>query len=117
MFTREIKITDYAWVIHAYEPTVQEANQLGDAQRAGDWPQVYSLWPALIKDWNCTDRKDQVLPITAEGMAQIPADVLLEMTSLLTMPRHSDPKAVSDSLHISRRVPEAKAPITLPSPS
>ncbi len=54
-FVREIKIQDYDWIIHAYERTVKEFNELTEAQsaategkierneRAKRWQRVYEI--------------------------------------------------------------------------
>ena len=79
-YTREIIIPGYGWKIHFFEPSIQELTELQKSYNALDWGEVSRIWANLISSWDCTNRYEQPLPITSEGITQLPHTVLKELT-------------------------------------
>lgn len=103
-FTRKETIPDYGWSITVYDPTVAELENfqklsLGTVK----WEEVDRILLSLIKEWGCTDRAGNVLPVTPEGMAQIPAAAKLSIASIIFTPKRLDSKNASSSLPTSQQ--------------
>ncbi len=81
--TRSLKVPKYNWTVEAYSPTVGEVDALQNAYKSGDWTKVKQIWSTLIVKWDCTNRQGQPLPVSSEGIDQLPMDALKTLTTAL----------------------------------
>ena len=99
MFTRTFTVPNYNWQIELFEPTTGEWVKLSDSYNDRNWPEVHKALTPMVKQWDCTDRAGNVLPITVEGVAQLPLTVIrwlgLELDAALAA--DSKPKNPSSS--------------------
>ncbi len=101
-YTRIIQIPNYDWKVTIFEPSVHELIKLSDAtgslSASIDNAKYTALEEALlplIKEWDCTDRQGNLLPI--KDMAQLPHTVLLSIAQgiFASVRGQSDPKVDS----------------------
>ena len=87
MFTRRFKVPNYDWEIELFEPTTGEWVKLSDSYNERNWTEVHKALAPMVKSWNCTDRTGNALPITVEGVSNLPLTVIrwlvLELDSAL----------------------------------
>ena len=114
-FTLDIKVKNYGWTIKLFEPLMTELEAF-DAEvsklvsnkspKDADFEPIRGLFVNMIHSWDCVDRKGQPLPLTLEGIRQIPPSAFFAMA--IELPKvlrtgFSDPKES-----------EASKPITPP---
>ena len=81
--TRKLPIPSYGWTVTIYEPSLVELQKLQKAHADGDVPAINELWKNLIEGWDCKTRKGEPLPVTLEGIEQLPASVIKAMAMAL----------------------------------
>lgn len=99
--TRTVELDgDYAGWSATVRTNAPFSNFLQLSQLSGDDGQaalkalaeIYSLLPKLIFGWNFVDEEGEPLPCNAEGFAQLPADLLVQLISAVNGAGADDPK-------------------------
>lgn len=78
--TTTIEIVDYeGWRATLYDPTLGDMETINDSVNAGDWASVITGLVGVVKDWTFVDREGQPVPITEDGIRQLPMPVILQL--------------------------------------
>jgi hypothetical protein len=116
-FTVGIDIKHYNWHWDVFEPTLDESIQMAELLQnpAKNVKEIQEMLAKILRSWNCIGRDGQPLPVTIEGIKQIPQSVLFE--ALISLAKalqagFSDPKPLSTSLPTTEPRPETLKGIT-----
>lgn len=98
--TLRIDIEEYEWFINVYEMTEREKQLISKNVKEDNNEGVLDVIVGLIKDWNCTNRAGEPLPISRESLEELPQSIIERIITNSANPKRTalSPKLNSSSL-------------------